>query len=55
MKYDGMRDVTAQMLKEVCQDVTVNPLLIAVQGEHLALRTKMGRTMPEWMLAPEAL
>lgn len=39
MRHDEVRDVTAQMLKEVCHDVTVEPMLLPLQGEHLARRT----------------
>lgn len=39
MRHDEVRDVTAQMLKEVCHDGTVEPMLLPLQGEHLARRT----------------
>lgn len=39
MRHDEVRDVTAQMLKEVCHDVTVEPVLLPLQGEQLARNT----------------
>ena len=39
MRHDEVRDITAQMLKEVCHDVAVEPLLLPMQGEQLARRT----------------
>ena len=39
MRHDEVRDITAQMLKEVCHDVTVEPMLIPMNGERLAHRT----------------
>ena len=39
IRHDEVRDLTAQMLKEVCHDVTIEPVLLPLDGEHLAHRT----------------
>ena len=39
MRHDEVRDITAQMLKEVCHDVAVEPQLLPLQGEQLARRS----------------
>lgn len=39
MRHDEVRDLTAQMLKEVCRDVTTEPSLLPLEGEQLTLQT----------------
>ena len=39
IRHDEVRDLTAQMLREVCRDVTVEPQLLPMEGEHLTHRT----------------
>ena len=38
-RHDEVRDVTANMLREICQDVTTEPPLLELTGEHLQYRT----------------
>ena len=37
-RHNGVRDLTVNMLKEVCVDVTVEPLMIELTGERLEKR-----------------
>ena len=39
MRHDEVRDLTTQMLREVCRDVTVEPQLLPLEGERLTYRT----------------
>lgn len=39
VRHDEVRDLTVQMPSEVCNDATVELLLILLQGKHLRLRT----------------
>ena len=39
IRLNELRDTTAKMLKEVCQDVTVEPTLQPLSGEQLQDRT----------------
>ncbi|XP_050707996.1 uncharacterized protein LOC126993177 [Eriocheir sinensis] len=39
IRHDEVRDLTASMLGEVCQDVTTEPALLPLDGEHLRYRT----------------
>ena len=39
IRHDEVRDLTASMLREVCQDVTTEPALLPLDGEHLRYRT----------------
>ena len=38
-RHDEIRDITASMLREICNDVTVEPSLLPLHGEHLQYRT----------------
>ena len=38
-RHDEVRDLTASMLREICHDVTVEPALLRLGGEHLQYRT----------------
>lgn len=39
MRHDEVRDLTANMLREVCHDVSTEPTLLPLDGEHLRYRT----------------
>ncbi|KAG0714909.1 hypothetical protein GWK47_013166 [Chionoecetes opilio] len=39
IRHDEVRDVTASMLREVCRDVSTEPTLLPLDGEHLQYRT----------------
>ena len=39
IRHNELRDTTAKLLKEVCQDVTVEPTLQPLSGEQLQART----------------
>ena len=39
MRHNELRDITADLLQEVCSDVQVEPPLQPLSGEHLSLRT----------------
>ena len=39
IRHDEVRDLTANMLKEVCHDVSTEPTLLPLEGEHLQYRT----------------
>ena len=39
IRHNELRDTTAKLLKEVCQDVTVEPTLQPLSGEQLLGRT----------------
>ncbi|XP_076042251.1 uncharacterized protein LOC143026133 [Oratosquilla oratoria] len=39
MRHDGVRDLTAQMLQEVCKDGTIEPTLLPLGGENFRFRT----------------
>ena len=39
VRHDEVRDLTAQMLKEVCHDVSVEPALLPLGGETFGYRT----------------
>ena len=39
IRHDEIRDLTASLLRDVCHDVTVEPSLLPLHGEHLRYRT----------------
>ena len=39
IRHDEVRDLTASMLREVCHDVSTEPTLLALDGEHLNYKT----------------
>ena len=39
IRHDEVRDLTANMLREVCHDVSTEPSLLPLEGEHLQYRT----------------
>ena len=39
IRHNEIRDITAEILKEVCTDVAVEPLLTPLTGEHFRYRT----------------
>ena len=39
IRHNEVRDLTANMLREVCHDVSTEPTLLPLEGEHLRLRT----------------
>ena len=39
MRHNELRDITAELMKEVCHEVKTEPLLIEVNGEQLNGRT----------------
>ena len=39
IRHDEVRDLTANMLREVCHDVSTEPTLLPLEGEHLRYRT----------------
>ncbi|KAG0714431.1 hypothetical protein GWK47_014173 [Chionoecetes opilio] len=39
IRHDEVRDVTASMLREVCRDVSTEPTLLPLDGEHMQYRT----------------
>ena len=39
IRHDEVRDLTASILKEVCNDVSIEPTLLPLDGEHLQYRT----------------
>lgn len=39
VRHDEVRDLTSGMLREVCNDVSTEPLLLPLDGEHLRYRT----------------
>ncbi|XP_076054481.1 uncharacterized protein LOC143033169 [Oratosquilla oratoria] len=39
IRHDEVRDLTAQMLEEVCKDVTIEPTLLPLGGENFRYRT----------------
>ena len=39
IRHDEVRDLTASMLREVCNDVSTEPLLLPLDGEQLRYRT----------------
>lgn len=39
IRHDEVRDLTASMLREVCHDVSTEPTLLPLDGEHLRYRT----------------
>ena len=39
IRHDEVRDLTANMLREVCNDVSTEPLLLPLDGEHFRHRT----------------
>ena len=39
IRHDEVRDLTANMLREVCHDVATEPTLLPLEGEHLRYRT----------------
>ena len=39
MRHDEVRDLTAEMLKEVCRDVSVEPPLLPLNGEVFSHQT----------------
>ena len=39
IRHDEVRDLTAKMLKEVCNDVSIEPRLLRLDGERLRYRT----------------
>ncbi|KAG0715944.1 hypothetical protein GWK47_010782 [Chionoecetes opilio] len=39
LRHDEVRDVTASMLREVCRDVSTEPTLLPLDGEHMQYRT----------------
>ena len=39
IRHDEVRDLTANMLREVCHDVTTEPTLLPLEGENLRYRT----------------
>ena len=39
IRHDEMRDLTANMLREICHDVTTEPSLLPLEGENLRYRT----------------
>ena len=39
IKHDEVRDLTASMLREVCNDVSTEPTLLPLDGEHLQCST----------------
>lgn len=39
IRHDEVRDLTANMLREVCHDVSTEPTLLPLDGEHLRYRT----------------
>ncbi|KAG0720561.1 hypothetical protein GWK47_048266 [Chionoecetes opilio] len=45
IRHDEVRDLTASMLREVCQDVSTEPTLLPLDGELLRYRT--ANTAPE--------
>lgn len=45
IRHDEVRDLTANMLREVCHDVATEPTLLPLEGENLQYRT--ANTSPE--------
>ncbi|KAG0702073.1 hypothetical protein GWK47_025170 [Chionoecetes opilio] len=39
IRHDEVRDLTASMLREVCRDVSTEPTLLPLNGEHMQYRT----------------
>ena len=39
IRHDEVRDLTANLLREICHDVTTEPSLLPLHGEHLRYRT----------------
>ena len=39
IRHDEIRDITCSLLKEVCNDVTKEPLLQSLQGEEFHYKT----------------
>ena len=39
IRHDEVRDLTTSMLREVCHDVSIEPHLIPLNGEHMRYRT----------------
>ena len=39
IRHDEVRDLTASMLREVCHDVSTEPTLLSLDGEHMHYRT----------------
>ena len=39
IRHDEVRDLTASMLREVCHDVSTEPLLLPLEGERVRYRT----------------
>ncbi|KAG0718606.1 hypothetical protein GWK47_052102 [Chionoecetes opilio] len=39
IRHDEVRDLTASMLREVCRDVSSEPTLLPLNGEHMQYRT----------------
>lgn len=39
IRHNEVRDLTASMLREVCHDVSTEPLLLPLNGEHMRYRT----------------
>ena len=39
IRHDEVRDLTASLLREICRDVTTEPSLLPLDGEHLRYRT----------------
>ena len=39
IRHDEVRDLTASMLREVCHDVSTEPTLLPLDGEHMQYRT----------------
>ena len=50
MRNNELRDITADLLQEVCSDVQVEPPLQPLSGEHLSLRTANREDSAVWML-----
>ena len=39
IRHDDVRDFTAEILNEICQDVAIEPLLTPLTGEQFSLRS----------------
>ena len=50
IRHNNIRDFTAEILNEICQDVAVEPLLTPLTGEQFNLRTPMFRLELMWLL-----